>query len=257
MASMRLCDQSESAIAVYDNSPDPQVSETEQRQLFAYKHDPSNPGLAVAYNWAMEKVPSTRANWLLLLDQDSVLPLNFFDLSLEAIRAYESDDRLAAAVPKVLSGGNLVSPACVKWYGLKRLSPVKTGIQNFEIRAINSGALIRCSFMQLVGGFDQAYRLDLVDHWLFSQIYSRGFHVALTNIEILHDLSASRPHQYSIGRYQSILSGERQLVLSSRSRSDALIYRLRLFFRAIKQFVQYRRPDLSVMSIRQMCHWMF
>jgi GT2 family glycosyltransferase len=251
---MRLSGQSESAMAVYDNSPVPQASECQQQQLFAYKHDPGNSGLSVAYNWALSKSTSIKANWLLLLDQDSVLPPNFFESALHQIRFYESDRRVAAIVPIVRSDKNVVSPMRVTWSGLKQLSPPKPGIQNVEVTAINSGVLIRCPFITLIGGFDQAYRLDLLDHWLFAQIYKRGFYVALTDLEILHNLSSCRPHEYSTRRYQSILSGERQFVLSSKSPSDVLLYRVRLFCRAIKQLIRYRRPDLCIMTIRQLCH---
>lgn len=253
-ASMRPYGQTRATIAVYDNSPIRQVSEVEQRKLGTYKHDPDNGGLAVAYNWALEKALSIGATWLLLLDQDSVLPQNFLESCLAETKSYESDDRLVAIVPMARSGEHLVSPMRVTQWGLKKLSPPNSGIQNVEVTAINSGVLIRCSFVRQIGGFDQAYKLDLLDHWLFAQIYRHGSYAALSKAEISHDLSSLSPHQYSIGRYRSILSGERQFFLSSKLRSSAPAYRLRLFCRALKQLLRYRRPDLCMMTLRQMCH---
>jgi GT2 family glycosyltransferase len=251
---MRSYDQTRPTIAVYDNSPLRQVSEVEQRQLGAYKHDPDNGGLAVAYNWALEKALLTGATWLLLLDQDSVLPQDFLESCLTHTKSYESDGRLVAIAPMARIGENLASPMRVTQWGLKKLSPLKSGIQTTEITAINSGVLLRCSFISQIGGFDQAYKLDLLDYWLFAQIYRHGSYAALSKAEIFHDLSSSRPHQYSIGRYRSILAGERQFFLLSKLQSNVLVYRLRLFCRAIKQLLRYRRPDLCLMTLRQMCH---
>jgi GT2 family glycosyltransferase len=250
MASMHRCGQTGLKIAVYDNSPIRQVTEAEEQQLFAYRHDASNSGLAVAYNWAVEKTISIGAVWLLLLDQDTVLPSNFFEFSLRDARTYKSDSEVVAIVPTVRSGGNLVSPMRVTRFGLKRLSQPAVGKQNTEIMAINSGALIRCSFLSLIGGFDEAYRLDFLDHWLFAQVCKSGKRVAISDLVIEHDLSVSNYRKnISLERYKSILSSEVLFVREERGFCERVFYPLRLLARSLKQLFVYRKVSIAAHTI--------
>ena len=242
-------------VAVYDNSPVAQVAEAEARRLLAYKHDPDNGGLVAAYNWALEKARSLGTGWLLLLDQDSNLPPSFFESALREATTYGPVGNVVAIVPRVCSGGHVVSPMRVTVWGLSSIRAAASGIQHTPIMAINSGVTIRVSFLDLIGGFNREYWLDFVDHWIFAQIYHRGFCAAVSNMQIAHDLSAQRPYAYSTQRYQSILSSERQFVFSANPSRPLIIYRFQLFFRAIRQLVQYRRPDLSIITLRSMCHW--
>ena len=42
------------------------------------------------------------------------------------------------------------------------------GVQNKAVMAINSGSLIKVSFLTEIGGFNGQFPLDYLDHWLFS-----------------------------------------------------------------------------------------
>src|ERR1039458_2344128 len=87
-------------IAVYDNSQFRQVSLAEETHLFAYKHDPSNGGIAAAYNWALDIANSQSFSWLLLLDQDTSLPVTFLAFLSDAVRLYNTNESIAAIVPR-------------------------------------------------------------------------------------------------------------------------------------------------------------
>ena len=66
-----------------------------------YVHDPSNGGLASAYNFALARAESEEREWLLLLDQDTSPTREFIVELLEAAASLHARPDVAAIVPKL------------------------------------------------------------------------------------------------------------------------------------------------------------
>ena len=236
-------------IAVYDDSPTRQVNPDEETDLLAYKHDPANGGLAAAYNWALDIAKARGIPWLLLLDQDSTLPSQFLESYLLQISLHDRDDDVVAIVPVIRSGGLVVSPMRVGFGRLRPLPDSSVGIQSAEITAINSGTAIRCDFVRSIGGFNRAYWLDYLDHWLFRQIYLAGKRVSVSQCLLDHNLSVQDyQHSVSTTRYRSILTAEKLFVTTEKRHIEIPVYLIRLMLRALKQLVIYRRPKLAALT---------
>jgi hypothetical protein len=235
-------------IAVYDNSQLRQVIPAEEVQLFAYKHDPHNSGIATAYNWAHDIAISHGISWLLLLDQDSELPLEFLESTLIQLNQYESNPDVVALVPVVQSCATVISPMRIGFGGLRSLHTDSFGNQKAKIMAINSGSAIRCDFICLIHGFNHNFWLDFLDYWLFYQIYANHKMAAVSKCVIEHKLSVHDcRHSVSTTRYRSILAGEAGFMTTYRSKAEIPFYLLRLLSRAIK-FVLQQRVDLAQLT---------
>lgn len=236
-------------IAVYDNSPSRHVSPGEAAQLLAYKHDTSNSGIAAAYNWALDIAKSHGFSWLLLLDHDSELPSTFLASLIDTVELYEANQSVAAIVPFAIDGYSMVSPKRVCFGRLAPLPNPAPTVAGCEVMAINSGAAIRVSFLQLLGGFNPIYRLDFLDHWLFRQLYARGKKVALSGSVLRHDLTGNNYREnISLSRYRSILTSEVLFLTTQKRRLELAVYLIRLLLRFVKQLIVYRRPDLAAVT---------
>jgi GT2 family glycosyltransferase len=250
VASSRQGGLDQAFVAVYDNSPTPQVNPAEETHLLAYKHDPANSGLAAAYNWALDIAKLHEISWLLLLDQDSALPSEFLESSLLQIRLHHRNEGVAAIVPVIRSGGSVVSPMRVGFGRLKSLPHSGFGIQSEEITAINSGSAIRCDFVRSIGGFNRAYWLDCLDHWLFHQIYASGRQVMISNCILDHKLSVQDyRHEVSTERYRSILNGEAAFITTHKSYFEVILYLLRLFCRCLKLLLVVRNLRMAAITM--------
>jgi GT2 family glycosyltransferase len=239
----------ETAIAVYDNSSVRQLSVAEETSLCAYEHDPKNGGIAAAYNWALEMATTRGISWLLLLDQDSTLPMEFLESLAFQIRQHEQDDKVVAVVPVVKCGSAVISPMKVGFSCLKPLHQSSHGIQNAEIMAINSGTAIRCSFLRSIGGFNRAYRLDYLDHWLFQRIYASGKRSVVSDCVLEHKLSVQDYRKdVSTARYRSILAGEMGFITTYKPKAEIPIYLLRLITRAIRMLI-LGRPGIAMLTV--------
>ena len=111
-----------------------------------------------------------------------------------------------------------------------------------------------CDTIRLAGGFSRAYWRDYLEHWLFAQIYCKGLCAATTNTSVIRDLSAQSPKVYSIGRYKSILSRKNHFVHTVKSPAFTFVYKFHLSFKAIKQLILYRRPELALITLRSLWH---
>ena len=207
--SARLAGGDPNVIVVYDNSKVRQVSTDEETRLLAYKHDPDNSGLAAAYNWGLNLAQQRGFSWLLLLDQDTRLPVTFVPTLMRAVLQYSTDETVAAIVPFATDNGVSISPKRVRVGHRTSLTSPIPKIADYEVTAINSGAAVRVSFVTMIGGFNPTYRLDCLDHWFFRQVYANGNKAALLDETLEHNLSVSDyRHQVSLDRYRSILRAE-------------------------------------------------
>src|SRR5580704_4163787 len=99
------------SLVLYDNSPQPQKHTLSTDFPIHYVHDPSNGGLAPAYNFALDRAESEEREWLLLLDQDTSLTPEFISELVETTRALHSRSEVAAIVPKLVGHGKIDSPS--------------------------------------------------------------------------------------------------------------------------------------------------
>lgn len=229
------------ALLVYDNGPEKQSNKEsfEYGNLdIVYKHDPENPGISKAYNEGVEFATGRRADWILLLDQDTIYSSNFFESYIEATAKGIAHDILCI-IPKVLSDkdNTLLSPSKFCRGGITR--PIKRiipGIIEKPITSINAGTFISTQFVKSIGGFNNAFPLDMLDHWYFREIKNKNKKVLLLDTYIHHDLSViSFFDKVSISRYDNILLSEREFFKDHVV--DLIVYKLRLVIRFIKQLL--------------------
>jgi hypothetical protein len=237
-------------IAVYDNSPDCQVSPEEQARLSAYHHDASNGRLAAAYNWALSLATESGIEWLLLLDQDSKLPLIFLRKMREALLSYMLQPEIVAVVPHVRGASRPISPCRVRFGCVTAIPYNLFGVSPHQLTAVNSGALIRSDFIRSLGGFNRDFPLDCLDHWLFHEIYAAAKSVAVAPVTVRHDLSVQDYRKkVSAARYRSILMSEARFVARYKSWPERLLYPFRLLVRAGKQALLHRKPRIAAFTL--------
>jgi len=227
-------------LIIYDNSPIKQNINVRIPFQTQYIHDSSNGGLYAAYTYTLNRAIETKCDWILLLDQDTKIPLNYFFL-LSKITADKSlDNDVVAIVPKVFTiNGKIISP-CKLYIGRIRKS-IKlgyAGICDFKISAINSGAFIKVNFLIAIGGFNPLFKLDFVDHWIFYKIFACRKKVFILDSIIEHELSVTNYDIYmSKERYKNILNSEILFINLYSSKLEKIIYFLRLIIRSFKQLI--------------------
>ena len=219
------------SLVVYDNSP--HSHEVADTFPFDYVHDPSNAGLAAAYNYALVRAEGAGCEWLLLLDQDTTLSSEFFVELLACANSLRAEDKVAAIVPKLMVRGSILSPAehFIDFIRHQFRNSVLTldqaaGVQRERISAYNSGSTLSVSVLRSIGGFPEEFWLDYLDHAVFHTLSNSGYRVYVLHAVLEHELAESDLNARPIWRFRNMLRAQSLFVKNAGSFSDRLLYRL-------------------------------
>ncbi len=196
-----------------------------------------NAGLAWAYDYALALAGREGAGWLLTLDQDTELPADFL-IRMQA-KAGELDGRrgIGAIVPRLTSeAGKPLSPVIA---GLQEqaVSIQVPGVVDGDVRAYNSGALMRVAALQAIGGYDRRFWLDYLDHAIFRALHAGGYEVWIESSLVLrHQLSLDAGRE-TMGeeRFRNFAMAEAAFQDLHAGRMTRGLYLLRLMLRAVNQ----------------------
>lgn len=178
---------------LYDNSPEPHAVPVVNFAC-SYIWNGANPGLAHAYNAALERAVAEGSNWLLLLDHDTALDRTYLEEVLATIESFEADRTITALVPKLLQASSILSPHRLVPRLRKQSEPIVksfAGIAGERLQVFNSGAVLRVADLVAIGGFDESFPFEYLDHVVFRQLQDRGGKLLVLNATLAHELSVS------------------------------------------------------------------
>jgi GT2 family glycosyltransferase len=222
------------SLVLYDNSPQPQTLAMPAAFPIHYVHDPSNGGLASAYNFALARAESEEREWLLLLDQDTLLTRDFLFELQQVANTLETSPEVAAIVPKLQVNGTVHSPAIPFIEQLRRqFQPPRqpmgrdvVGVLQQQVCPYNSGASLRVSAIRSVGGFPQEFWLDYLDHAVFHALLLRGYRVYVMLATLVHDASYGNLDRIPFWRLHNVLMAQSLYVKRTGNFADRLLYRV-------------------------------
>jgi GT2 family glycosyltransferase len=222
------------SVILYDNSPHPQKPAMQASFPVQYFHDPSNGGLASAYNFALARAESEGHEWLLLFDQDTSPTHDFLSELLQSATTLYPRQEVGAIVPKLLVRGKIFSPEQDFLHQLRRqhlrsnqmMTRETLGLQQRQLNAYNSGAMIRVSALRAIGGFAREFWLDYLDHAVFSRLFTHGYRMFVMHAELEHQYSLSDIESIPMWRLENILLAQTLFVRQTGNFFDRLLYRI-------------------------------
>ena len=249
-------DFSDFELIVYDNSSEEQKLGDDFLFKTTYIHNKENGGLVAAYNYTLDKCAKDNTEWLLLLDQDTELTNEYFlEIKAKLSQIQENKD-IVAIVPKIICNDVLISPAILKAGGfLGKVNINQQGQLFGNITAINSGTLISVKFITSLGKFNARFKVDMLDYWYFHMIYTLGKKVYLLNSVFKHNLSVMNFSEVSEKRYLSIIQSEIDFFKNYCSVVYYLAFKIRLFFRLIKQTLFLKNTNITKLTMRYFLKW--
>lgn len=195
-------------IILYNNSPQIQISQSgNEIENCIIINAEQNEKLVGPYNYAWKYAIEKQFDWIMLLDQDTLLSEDYLMKIGEQIPNVEGN--IAAITPKVYSHKFQISPVILnkytgafgqqkEWCGTND----KIGNDSY-LTAVNSGSVLRVQAISHINGFCEDFPLDFLDYWYFYEFYCMGYSVLPINASLIHELS-------SIASYNSM--GEKRYV---------------------------------------------
>ncbi|MDE1163311.1 MAG: glycosyltransferase family 2 protein [Acidobacteriaceae bacterium] len=159
-----------------------------------YQHDGQNAGLAARYNDALARAKEQNAEWLMLLDQDTQLTVEYLAEALAVPARYATQPEVVAVVPHLVSRGRILSPHHPPFPDHPLTTdPASVGPLHPAFWTFNSGALLRVAALEAIGGFPREYWLDYLDHATMYRLKQNGGTVAAMPVSLEHDLHSDAP----------------------------------------------------------------
>jgi glycosyltransferase involved in cell wall biosynthesis len=205
-----LSEELDLGILIWDNTPGGQ-NPGEIPNGVRYEAAPTNPGLARAYNRALEIARAEGYDWLLTLDQDSVLPSEFLIRVSQIAQEIKNIPSIAAIVPQITGNKRTLSPFWFSWTGIaRRFNTGFTGVPSQAIIAFNSASTIRVTALRQIGGYNPLFWLDSSDHYMFRELHRHGKRVFVAgDIDVAHQFSMmDLQARVTPARYRNILLAE-------------------------------------------------
>lgn len=198
---------------VYDNSPeiDPDAG---NYSFVKYTHDPTNPGVSMAYNKGAEYARALGKEWVLLFDQDTELPTDFFEVLVNKVNSGPESQLYAM---KLFKEGALISPGGYKYKRGYMLTDMKTGENSMNnVTFLNSGLLVSLDLFFEAGGYDENVPLYFSDFIFINRIRKVSRSFTLLPVNLMHNLSSN--DMTNIGefkaRYDLYLKGIKESIMS-------------------------------------------
>jgi GT2 family glycosyltransferase len=240
------------SLLIYDNSPEPHAAELPVG-LFAkasYQHDPSNGGLATAYNHALRAAEEGGVSWLWLFDQDTTVVPGLIPATFAAIDRTPPSE-VCGIVPKLVQDGVVLSPIAVHRFRYLPMDEGFSGLNSGWLTALNSCACLRVSALRAIGGFPSQYWLDFLDHAVFHHLHKQGGRLLVLDVIIPHRLSTNNLRKESSHRrFDNLLAAEWQFVRETGWGGGNLMHRARLLKRAVRTLLTLREPAFALQVLR-------
>ena len=222
------------------------------REMISYVHDAQNSGLATAYNHALSIAEHEGYEWLLTLDQDTVLPADSLVTLMGTMAFLDDRPDVAAVAPQIRAGGRIVSPNWFLSGAWPRWFPTGfTGITQRTTFAFNSGSLLRVGALRQAGGYSPWFWLDNSDTCIYRHLAKLGKRVFVAGrVELEHDFSMQNMQQkVSPARYRNILLAESAFWDLEMNSLAGLERTLRLAVRGIKHLLRRDSTELRRLTI--------
>lgn len=155
-------------VLLYENSLEP-LNRRYASERVLYHHDPNNGGVSAAYNYGVSlarQLDGVEA--VLLLDEDTSFEVDYLKVLNSLLQAHPD---INLFVPQVLYQGDFPFSPIRRGLRLHRGVSLPEGQYSLhDYLPVNSGACVRLSAFERVGGYQQTIRLDFADFDFFARL---------------------------------------------------------------------------------------
>ena len=244
-------------IFFYDNTPGGQAAESFPDGIYYDSHG-ENRGLADAYNRATEIAHCEGFDWLLTLDQDTSLPVDFVSKLGATAEFITPLEYIAAIVPRISDKGRVISPNALTFGIFPNFFPAEfIGVSlDKTTSAVNSASTLRVRALKSIGGYDPRFWLDYSDAVMYQRLQRKGMRVFVAgNILVEHELSVlDMKNRVSRDRYEDILGAESAFWDEYMGGVAGLALLLRFLYRlCYKLWRTGGSPPYFIISLRFLC----
>jgi len=150
-----------------------------------YIDNHGNVGLSVAYNNVILLLRDINYDALIIFDQDTEVPNNYFSSVIQSLIDYPD---ILIHAPYVESPTVYMSPRIFKRHRIVRWK-APNSLPQYGLCCINSGLVLRKSLFDIVGVYDPSIFLDYVDHEFFQRVRKMNLAIKIIDVKLNQNFS--------------------------------------------------------------------
>lgn len=194
-----------------------------------------NVGLSIAYNYVIDRIKLSKNNYLMILDDDTILNDSYIKEILYEVEKSVYDILL----PVVNADNKIISPSNVSFDCRVRMVNNSKDVNIKKITGINSGMVVRTSVYNYVK-YDESIFLDYVDHDFMRKIRKNQFEIKVMNSIINQNYSRFQKsdNDREINRFKIFLKDYKFYCKKCHRR---LFYYFSTFKYRMSKFLKYKK----------------
>lgn len=185
-------------IIVVDNSHDYINTFTCYQKDIVYIDNKCNLGLSKALNIGIKEAMKTNIDWILLLDQDSILDKNMITKMLSSYDNSKDKDEIAQIVPIVYDNNQNKELPSLIYHKFNLEKIFKTDTDRYIDFQITSGSLLKKSTIKSLGFMHKDFFIDYIDFDYCFRIRKAGYRILLSHNALLYHALGERKNKYGI-----------------------------------------------------------
>ncbi len=210
--------------------------------IINYYRDSSNSGISAAFNYFAEFSKKIDTKWIVFLDQDTSLSIDFFTQYLK--KSINTNKNIV--FPKVYTKSKLLSPSYYNYYRTSVIKNIASELLLNNITAINSGIMIRTDFFLQNNGYNKNLRIDFCDHEFIERLKNKNISADILDISLYQEFSAqSNNKEKAIERYKIYI---KDLQVYKKNKNKVLFF-LRVDLPHLLKEI-YKHKSLEFLKIR-------
>ena len=226
-------------IIIFDNSNNEYANNNQEycnNNNIYYYYLNKNVGISKAYNYIIKKlkVKNRKDDYIILLDDDTELPKDYFDELYTTAKTKEYD----IILPIVKTNTIIMSPSNTK-YDIKYV-PINNvnEIKMNKIDAINTGMVVKLSVYDLIS-YDETLFLDDVDHMFMYNVRKNNFKIVIMKSVINQSFSRNTKNNIlsEKKRFKIWIKDHKRYCFKRKKR---VFYLLSTVKHRIREFIKYK-----------------
>jgi len=210
--------------------------------IINYYRDSSNSGISAAFNYFAEFSKKIDTKWIVFLDQDTSLSIDFFTQYLN--KSINTNKNIV--FPKVYTKSKLLSPSNYNCYRTSVIKNIASELLLNNITAINSGIMIRTDFFLQNNGYNKNLRIDFCDHEFIERLSNKNISADILDISLCQEFSVqSNDKKKALERYKIYI---KDLQVYKKNKNKVLFF-LRVDLPHLLKEI-YKHKSLEFLKIR-------
>ena len=245
--------KNELTLLIFNNSPEywEYKGENYKGIEIIYHHDSSNPGVSKAYNLGYKHAEKMNKDYVLTLDQDTVLNKSFFKNFFYAEKKYK-DKNINIFCSRMKYGEKLVSPSIFSFFLKNRaMKGIEEGLHQLKgLAVINSGLFVSVKLVKKIGGYNEKIKLDFSDFDFLKRAEKYVNEIVVLDNNCGHMLSGEEklPRDKVLTRFSFYIEGAKYYNKTFFQSIGVFIW---VFLRSIKLGITHNTFDFTFLFFRK------